>query len=322
MAELAVEATNLGRSFGTNRALCDLNLQVERGQVVALLGPNGAGKTTTIRILNGVLDPGTGTARVLGMDPHKSGSELRKRSGVLTENFSLYERLTARENLHFYGCLFGVEESRLDARVDELLEMFELAHRAESKVGTFSHGMKQRLAIARALVHNPDILFLDEPTAGLDPEAAVEVDNMIARLSGEENRTVFLATHNLSEAQKLCDLVLVLNEGKTLASGSPAELINSLVQKCELSITLEKAADDNLLQSIRTLSSLSDLKVQDKTLSIVIDRPTSIPELVDSIVNHGGRICSVIPKEPSLEDVYFSLQGRTAAVKGRLKESN
>jgi ABC-2 type transport system ATP-binding protein len=193
-----IEVEQLTRDFGQVKALDKLTFSVQEGQVFGMLGPNGAGKTTTVRLLNGVLTPCGGRAIVLGLDPTTQGCKLRQQTGVLTETPSLYERLTARENLAIFGALYGVPESELSRRVDELLKRFELSGRADDKVGGFSKGMKQRLALARALLHDPQLIFLDEPTAGLDPEAARQVTQLIEQLSRENGMTI------LSHPGELC----------------------------------------------------------------------------------------------------------------------
>ncbi|MBZ0288430.1 MAG: ABC transporter ATP-binding protein, partial [Anaerolineae bacterium] len=190
-----IEAEGLSRTFGTLKAVDSVSFTVDKGEVFGLLGPNGAGKTTLVRLLNGVLAASAGNARVLGCDPATQGDTVRARTGVLTEQPSLYERLTARDNLLFFGTMYGVGEADLPARVDELLEMFDLSAQANDRVGGFSKGMKQRLALARTLIHQPELLFFDEPTAGLDPEAARGVTELIEQLSRESGRTVFLCTH-------------------------------------------------------------------------------------------------------------------------------
>src|SRR5574342_887656 len=209
-----IEVKDLQRTFGVQRAVDGMTFTVESGEVFGLLGPNGAGKTTTVRLLNGILPPSAGSARVFGLDPSTQGETVRRRTGVLTETPALYERLPARENLEFFGTLHEIAASELQARVDEMLGFFGLLARAKDKVETYSNGMKQRLALARALIHKPPLLFLDEPTSGLDPEAAQQVNDMIASLSRANGQTVVLATHNLLEAQRLCDRVAIMNRGK------------------------------------------------------------------------------------------------------------
>ncbi|MGE5463019.1 MAG: ABC transporter ATP-binding protein, partial [Syntrophothermus sp.] len=177
-----IEVDQLERTFGEYKAVNGMTFQVEPGEVFGLLGPNGAGKTTTVRLLNGILPPSGGTARVFGLDPVTQGAAIRQKTGVLTETPALYERLSARENLEFFATLQNLPGPKLRRRVDEMLAFFDLTDRAADPVESFSKGMKQRLALARALVHQPPLLFLDEPTSGLDPEAAQQVDDLIADL--------------------------------------------------------------------------------------------------------------------------------------------
>jgi ABC-2 type transport system ATP-binding protein len=223
-----IEVNDLQRTFGGQKAVDGMTFRVEPGEVFGLLGPNGAGKTTTVRLLNGILPPSAGSARVFGLDPVRDGAAIRRRTGVLTETPALYERLSARENLEFFATLQNLSQPDLDRRVDNMLSFFDLASRAGDKVETYSKGMKQRLALARALVHQPPLLFLDEPTSGLDPEAAQQVDDLIADLGRTDGQTVILATHNLLEAQRLCDRVAILNHGKILALGSLKDLARKL----------------------------------------------------------------------------------------------
>lgn len=201
---LVIQTDNLTRRFGSLLAVDEVFLTVAEGEIFGILGHNGAGKTTTVRLLNGVLSPSAGEVRVLGLDPATRGPELRRCTGVLTETPSLDERLTARENLEIYADLYGVPRSDVDGRIDGLLEFFGLSDRVEERVGTYSKGMKQRLALARTLLHEPDLLFFDEPTAGLDPVAARQVHELITEISHEERRTVVMCTHNLGEALGWC----------------------------------------------------------------------------------------------------------------------
>jgi ABC-2 type transport system ATP-binding protein len=190
-----IEVNQLERAFGPNRAVDGMTFHVEPGEVFGLLGPNGAGKTTTVRLLNGILPPSGGSARVFGLDPATDGQRVRQQTGVLTETPALYERLSAYENLEFFGTLAGIPAETLKERVMEILSFFDLQDRATDKVETYSKGMKQRLALARSLIHKPPLLFLDEPTSGLDPEAAQHVNGLIADLSHQNGQTILLATH-------------------------------------------------------------------------------------------------------------------------------
>jgi len=311
--EPIIVVDGLSRRFGDVVAVDRLTLDVYAGEVFGVLGHNGAGKTTTVRLLNGVLAPDGGRARVLGFDPLADGPALRRRTGILTETPSLDERLTGRDNLEIYAELYSVPQEQVSNRVQYLLETFELAHRADEKVGAYSKGMKQRLALARALLHEPEILFLDEPTAGLDPVAARRVHDLITRLSQEEHRTVLLCTHNLAEAQKLCARVAVLEHGRLVALGTPAELARKLGPSQFLEIEVAPESVPAALGVIQTHRDNASAAEEHGTLTIQGSDREAIPDLVESLVNAGVRIYRVAPREPSLEAVYFSLHGEQEA---------
>jgi ABC-2 type transport system ATP-binding protein len=300
----------LTRCFDEVAAVDHLSLDVAAGEVFGLLGHNGAGKTTTIRLLNGVLEPSSGKAQVLGFDPVTEGPDLRRCTGVLTETPCLDQRLTGRENLHIYAELYGVPRAEVTGRIDRLLDIFELAGRADEKVSDYSRGMKQRLALTRALLHQPEVLFLDEPTAALDPIAARRVHAMITHLSSEERRTVLLCTHNLVEAQRLCDRVAVLDHGRLVALGTPAELARDLGQSLRLEL---EVAPDGVPAAMRILAAaghgVAPLVQENGLLTVTASDRDVIPELVAAFVAGGVRIYRLSPQEPSLEDIYFALHG-------------
>src|SRR5512145_1983593 len=200
MSVPVIQISSLSRRFGEKLAVDDLTLDVHAGEIFGFLGHNGAGKTTTVRLLNGVIEPTSGSMCVLGFDPQVDGPALRARTGVLTETPSMDERLTAWDNLSIYADLYGVPSAEVRKRINELLEEFDLADRAQEGVGGYSKGMKQRLALARALLHKPEVLFLDEPTAALDPFATRAVNELVENLARREGCTVFICTHNLVEA--------------------------------------------------------------------------------------------------------------------------
>lgn len=305
-SNVAFVADGLTRHFGAVVAVDHLTLEVQAGEVFGFLGHNGAGKTTTVRLLNGVLAPTSGTARVLGMAPLEQGPALRRRTGVLTETPSLDERLTARENLEIYAALYGVPRYEIAARVQELLAVFDLADRAEEKAGDYSKGMKQRLALARALIHRPELLFLDEPTSGLDPVATRQVHDMITHLSHEEGRTVFLCTHNLVEAQKLCDRVAVLEHGRLVALGTPAELARKVGRGQQLELEVAAGDQEKALRLLGTAPGVSAHPEDGRIIASTAGRET-IPEIVTSLASAGVRIYRVAPQEAPLEDIYFAL---------------
>ena len=311
MSTAIIHAENLTRRFDDTIAVNSLDLEVRSGEVFGFLGHNGAGKTTTVRLFNGVLEPHEGSMRVLGLDPISDGPALRARTGVLTESASLDNRLTARDNLLIYADLFGVPRDRVSSRVAELLEFFELSEQAEAQVATYSTGMRQRLALARTLLHDPEILFLDEPTAGLDPVAAHHVNELIENLSREQGRTVFLCTHNLVEAQKLCDRVAVLEHGRLVAQGTPVELARQYVRRLDLQI---ETAPEHLDLAVNILSDASSLirglpRRINGSLTLTVTGRESIPDLLTLLVNQGVRVYRLAADEPSLEDVYFALHG-------------
>jgi ABC-2 type transport system ATP-binding protein len=305
-----IETHQLTRHFGDDIiAVNNLTLDVHRGEVFGFLGHNGAGKTTTVRLLNGILAPSTGGVMVLGLDPVADGPALRRRTGVLTETPSLEDRLTARETLHVYGKLYGVPDATRVGRVEELLEAFELGERADEYVGGFSKGMRQRLALARTLIHQPSILFLDEPTSGLDPVGRRGVHELINRLSGADGRTVFLCTHDLMEAQRLCDRVGVMEQGRLVALGTPTELARELRHGVSLEIGLDAPPPDDGLARAGIAEKVSAI-AWDETTRIATFRLHSedaIPDLIEALVHIGARISRVIPQEPTLEDVYFAI---------------
>lgn len=312
----AIVAEGLTRRFGDHIAVNQLDLTVEQGQVFGFLGPNGAGKTTTVRLLNGVLNANAGRATVLGFDVATQGVEIRKRTGVLTETPNLYEALTARENLRLFGDLYSVPERDLPKRIDSLLEELGLIERADERVGGYSKGMKQRLAIARALLHQPALLFLDEPTSGLDPAAARMVTSLIQTLSHQQGRTVFLCTHNLTEAQRLCQRVGVIDQGVLRAIGTPKELARQLWQKLRIEIDLHGEPSAEVRQALRRAPSVQGQNMEDGLLVLELDAEESIPDVISTITEAGGRIYHVTPREHTLEEIYFEIQENHRANEG------
>lgn len=304
-----ISATCLTRRFGDVTAVDCLTLEVCAGEVFGFLGHNGAGKTTTVRLLNGVLEPSSGTTCVLDLDPVVDGPALRRRTGVLTESPSLDERLTGRENLEIYAELYGIPPSDVSGRIDKQLADFELASRAGDRVSEYSKGMKQRLALARALLHGPEVLFLDEPTTGLDPLASHRVHEMIKHLSAEHQRTVFLCTHNLAEAQTLCDRVAVLEHGRLVALGTPAALVDQLRRSLELTLEIAPAGATAALECLRQMQADVEMQPGGGRLTVKAVQREAIPDLVSTLVAAGVRLFRVEPQEPSLEDVYFALHG-------------
>ncbi len=314
MSSPVIQTFSLSRDFGDKRAVDGLNLEVHAGEIFGFLGHNGAGKTTTVRLLNGVIDPTSGTAHVLGMDARTEGSILRARTGVLTETPSLDERLTARDNLSIYADLYSIPRQNVAARVNALLTEFELSDRADEKVGGYSKGMKQRLALARALLHQPEVLFLDEPTSGLDPVAAKHVHTLVEHLARREGRTVFLCTHNLVEAQKLCDRVAVMEQGRLVALGTPTELTRQYVKRLDVELEVDPSQVELALQILRETPRLvlGSPKQEKDMITASLAGRDAIPELLSLFVNKDLRVYRLAPQEANLEEVYFALNGGAA----------
>ena len=310
--EPAIAISGLTRRFVRKNAppitaVDDLSLTIEAGEVFGVLGPNGAGKTTTVRLLNGLLSPTEGSARVLGLDPAQEGDAVRQQTGVLTETPSLYDTLSARQNLAFFGELYNLDPHDIPSRIDALLEEMGLSTRADDPVGTYSKGMRQRLAIARALLHAPRQLYFDEPTAGLDPAATRKVHQTIETLSHEQ-RTIVMCTHNLTEAQNLCDRVAVLDQGALRAVGTPRELARSLWQGASVVITLAGGPNEAVGLLISKHPAVRAHSLSGERLTLDLNDEDQIPDLVAAIAAAGGRIRAVQPQERSLEDIYFKIQ--------------
>jgi ABC-2 type transport system ATP-binding protein len=308
----AVVTEGLTRAFPTGLALDGLTLEIAAGEVVALLGPNGAGKTTTVRLLDGVLLPHAGRATVLGLDPVTDGDAVRRRTGVLTENAGLDDRLTAAENLEFTARIRGL--SRVDAarRAAELLDRFAIADRADVVVQGFSTGQRKRLALARALLHDPDVLFLDEPTSGLDPAATREAIELIGALAAEHGRTVVLCTHFLGEAGRLANRVAVLHLGRLRALGPPHALAAALLPGVPARIDLSAPADARVTTAVGALPGVVRAESTPGGLALLCADPSALAGVVAYLVGQEIPVFAAVPERPSLEDVYFEIQRRLA----------
>lgn len=305
MSDWAIRTDNLTRDFGAVRALNRLTLEVPRGTIFGFLGPNGAGKTTTIRLLLGLLEPTAGLAEVLGFDVRTHADEVRTRTGALLEHSGVYERLKAEENLEFYGRVWRMPAAARSARIKELLTHLGLWDRRKETVGTWSRGMKQKLAIARALLHRPELIFFDEPTAGLDPVAAAALREDLMTLAAREGVTVFLTTHNLAEAEKLCRLVGVIRQGQLLAVGSPDELrAGQGTPRVEI---VGRSFSESLLASLRARPEVAKVEQQGNRLLIDLRDSASVAPLVALVVGSGGEVEEVRRAHASLEEVFLTL---------------
>lgn len=305
----AVEVDRLGRVFTPRRrpevvALSGVTLVVEAGEVHGLLGPNGAGKTTLVKILATILLPSTGTARVLGHDVVEETAAVRPLIGiVLGGDRGLYNRLTARQNLRYWCALYRLEPAAGRKRADEMLERVGLIDRADDRVQTYSRGMRQRLHLARGLIHDPPVVFLDEPSTGLDPLAARDLRVIVGELASE-GRTVFLTTHDMAEAEAVCDRVTLIDRGRLLATESPQSL-SSLLSRFER-IECE-GADGAVLSALRSANGVSKVTVAGATARIEVDAQDAVGHVMRHLVASG--VTSVRVTRPSLEEVYLTLVG-------------
>jgi ABC-2 type transport system ATP-binding protein len=297
-----IETFGLSRHFGKVAAVEDLTLKAEAGEVLGFLGPNGAGKTTTIRLLAGMIAPTKGYATVAAHRTDQDVERLHEVVGMLTQTPGLYDRLSARRNLEYFASFYPSIQPQ--SQVEKYLKLMGLWERRDSKVGTLSKGMKQRLALARALVHEPQVLFLDEPTAGLDPEGAGEVRQLIRSLR-KEGRTIFLSTHNLAEAEMLCSRVAVIHT-RLLALDTPEQLRRRFFRR-QIIVQLE-TSDANVTEVVRNLPFVQEVRREGSELTLELtDSERNRPEVVKAIVEAGGRVIGVSEKQYPLEEVYLRL---------------
>jgi len=297
-----IQTINLTRAFGDILAVDRISISIYPGEVFGFLGPNGAGKTTIVRMLAALLEPTSGEAYVAGFQVGKEDQEIRRQIGLLPEAPGLYDALTAEQNLTFYGAMYGVEE--ISRQIKRYLELLGLWNRRHEPVATFSKGMRQKLAIARALLHEPEILFLDEPTSGLDPQAALLVREFIAELKGE-GRTIILCSHNLEEADRLCDRVAVVN-GYLLALDSPKVLRRKIFGRKVVLHLLEMKT--GFEQVLLPFDFVSEVQVVENKILVSVENPEkNNPEIVRALVEEGAEIQFVGELRRRLEDVYLEL---------------
>jgi len=300
----AILARGLTRNYGDVKAVQGLDLDVPEGSVFGFLGPNGAGKTTTLHLLLGIVGPTSGSAQVAGFDVAKEPEEVRRRCGALLEHNGLYERLSARENLDLHGRMHRMSKADRDARTRELLEELHLWERRDDNVGTWSRGMKQQLAIARTLMHRPAVVFLDEPTAGHDPQAAAALREQLPALAHSQGTTIFLTTHNLHEAEQVCDQVAVIRAGHLLAVGPPGSLRAGQAPQIEVRGGPFSA---KLVAAVRKRRGVASAQARTDALILTLAPDAEIPGIVKWLVEQDVRIEEVRRVHASLEEDFLSL---------------
>jgi ABC-2 type transport system ATP-binding protein len=303
--ETAIRLENLTRHFGPIKAVNGLSLEVPAGIIFGFLGPNGAGKTTTIRLLLGLLEPTAGRAEVLGFDTRTQADQVRTHTGALLEHAGLYEQLSAADNLEFYGRVWRVPPVERRARIKELLTHMGVWERRREPVAKWSRGMKQKLALARTLLHRPSLVLMDEPTAGLDVMAAVAVREDLASLAAREGVTVFLTTHNMAEAEKLCSQVAVIREGSLVALGHPDELrVRAGGPRVEV---VGRGFSEEALAQLRARPEVAAAQAQDAHLVIDLRAETDTAPLITLLVRAGVQVEEVRRGKASLEEVFLTL---------------
>lgn len=296
----AIELIELSKTYpGGSKAVDSVNITLSPGEVFGFLGPNGAGKTTTVKLLVGMLTPTQGSCTIFSTDPSKEPEKAHALCGVVTEHAQMYDSLTGIQNLIFYGSIYGLTPAESKQRGLELLKLLELSDAKDQRLSSYSTGMRQRLSLARALIHQPKVLFLDEPTSGLDPESAQNVHDMIRRLASENGITVFLCTHQLRYAQEICTRYGLMEKGHLLAEGTLNYLRSQTVPGATMKIKATGFPSD--LSGYQTLEGILEIPIQSED---------EVPKTARRIIESGGNIYHISTKLPSLEDIYFHLTSR------------
>lgn len=298
----AISIENVKKTLGNREVLKGISFTVEKRDIFGYLGPNGAGKTTTIRILLGLLQADSGKLSILGQDINLS--ETRRKIGFVLDSDGLYDNMTAEENLAYYSRIYGLPKA--GERFDKLLSMVDLESRAKDRVGTYSKGMRQRLALARAMVHNPEVLVMDEPTAGVDPSGQIEIRQIMLDVARKENKTIFLSSHNLDEVQRICNRIALIDRGEIKLYGE----LESLRQKMGSGgVVIETAQyiPESLLTELKSLTHLGFQKKRERSLIFSPQEGTEVSDIISLLTSHGIKIEEAIKKEASLEEMYSTI---------------
>jgi len=304
----AIVTKGLTKKFGDLVAVDRIDIEIEEGELFGLLGPNGAGKTTFIHMLSTILPPTEGTAEVAGFDIRQSADSVRAAIGIVFQDPSLDSRLTGRENLDFHGRMYGLTKEQRDERINKVLELVGLKDRADSLVETYSSGMKRRLEMARGLMHRPEILFLDEPTLGLDAQTRRSIWEYIRMLNDVENVTIILTTHYIEEADYLCDRVAIIDYGKIIALGKPEALKDEL--KGDI-VSLKVGEPEKYLEVLKGNELVEDGKIVDGLLHLRVGNgEEAIPKLIEVVRGRGDQVYAANLRRPTLEDVFIHYTGR------------
>ncbi len=305
----AIEVLGLKKSFGENHAVQGVSFRVERGEIFSLLGPNGAGKTTTISMLSCLLRPNEGDAKIMGHSISTDSTGVKSALGVVPQDLALYEDLTARENLIFWGKMYGLRGSPLKTRVDEVLDVIGLRDRANERVGKYSGGMKRRVNIGVALLHKPKVIYMDEPTVGIDPQSRRNILDSVVLLKNE-GMTVLYTTHYMEEAQELSNHIGIMDHGKLIAHGTHDELVKMVGQQTRIDLTINGDAA-TVIAEWGKVEGVSRVTLNGELISVLVqDSNLTLPHLFEAATKHSARITSVNINEPNLEAVFLHLTGR------------
>ncbi len=306
-----IEVKNLTKMFGKFTAVDDISFEVKKGEIFGLLGPNGAGKSTTLRMLSTLSRPTKGTATIGGYDTVKNDMEVRKLIGIVSEKMIIYNRLTAKENLRFFGNLFNIPKETLNKRIDELLDLVQLNKFKDAQVGTYSTGMRQRMNVVRALLNMPQVLFLDEPTLGLDPQSSVEIREFIRKLNQEQGTTVIITTHMMLDADLLCDRIAIVDHGKIIALDTSTNLKKIISGADTMIVKLEIAnLTPDMTATVKALGCADSVTQENSTtLHVMVHGDEAFDQIVDAVRKKNGKITSMANLQPSLEDVFLHITG-------------
>jgi len=305
----AISVQNLHKSFGENQAVRGVSFDVEPGEIFSLLGPNGAGKTTTISMLSCLLRPDEGDALIMGHSIRTEAMGVKSVLGVVPQEIALYEDLTARENLTFWGKMYGLRGSPLKSRVNEVLEVIGLTERANERVGKYSGGMKRRVNIGVALLHKPKVVYMDEPTVGIDPQSRRNILDSVVALKNQ-GMTVLYTTHYMEEAQELSDHIAIMDHGQLIACGTHEQLVKLVGQQTRIDLTVSVEAS-KVLDPWRSVEGVEQARAEEGRISVLADDSNRVlPRLFDAASKAGARITSVDIQEPNLETVFLHLTGR------------